>query len=432
MSPVSAGPERRAGLVLLCVLATLAGVAIGFVGGAFRWLLIEADHLRLELVTWSHAAGGPSWLLPILAAAAGAAIGRFFVVLVPLAGGSGIQDVEAVWRRQADPPPLSVVPARFFGGLIAIGSGLVLGREGPTVHMGAAFGAEAGRRVKVHPDDIRLLQASLAGAGLAVAFNAPVGGALFALEEVTKSARLRLVLTTAISCVVAVGCSRVVLGNHPDFVVAQPEPPGLALLLVFLVFGGLTGFVGIAYNKLVTGFLALTDRLRRVHPIARAAVIGALVGLALILDPLTVGGGDDVTQLLVGGGDLLIPAVLGYFVIRFVAGPLSYAAGTPGGLFAPLLALGALWGVLVHSVVVIVLPAVGPSAVSFAVVGMTAFFAATVRAPFTGIVLISEMTAVATLTAPMLAACFAATLVPTVLKNPPVYDSLRERMLRGS
>lgn len=122
--------------------------------------------------------------------------------------------------------------------------------------------------------------------------------------------------------------------------------------------------------------------------------------------------------------------MLGFFLIRFVAGPLSYAAGTPGGLFAPLLALGALWGVGFHAVTVLV-PGVGMSPIPFALVGMAAFFAATVRAPFTGIVLVTEMTAVATLTVPMLAACFAATLAATLLRNPPIYDSLRHRMLRA-
>jgi CIC family chloride channel protein len=158
-------------------------------------------------------------------------------------------------------------------------------------------------------------------------------------------------------------------------------------------------------------------------------VLGALVGLALYLSPFTVGGGDVLTQqLLTGGSGMVVPAALGYFLIRFVTGPLSYAAGTPGGLFAPLLALGALWGVLGHAAVA-GLPGVGASPIPFALVGMAAFFAATVRAPFTGIVLVVEMTAIATGTVRMLAACFAATLTATLLRNPPVYDSLRDRML---
>lgn len=419
----------RTGLVVLSLLAAVAGVAIGFVGGAFRWLLEQATRLRVDVADWAEAAGGPSWLVPVLIAAAGAAIARALVTLVPLAGGSGIQHVEAVWRKEADPPPLRVLPARFFGGLIAIGSGLVLGREGPTVHMGAALGAAAGVRARVPADDVRVLQAALAGAGLAVAFNAPVGGALFVLEEVTRTARLRLVLTTSIACAVAVGCARLIVGDDPDFVVAPQEPAGLPMIVLFVLFGLLTGVVGVAYNRLVTGALTAADRLHRVPPTVRAAVIGAFVGLALYVSPFTAGGGDLLTQqLLTGGSTMLVPALLGYFLIRFVTGPLSYAAGTPGGLFAPLLALGALWGGLFHAGAVL-LPGVGASPVPFVLVGMAAFFAATVRAPFTGIVLIVEMTGIATVTVPMLAACFAATLGATLLRNPPIYDSLRERML---
>lgn len=419
----------RTGLMVLSLLAAVAGVAIGFVGGAFRWLLEQATRLRVDVADWAEAACGPSWLVPVLIAAAGAAIARALVTLVPLAGGSGIQHVEAVWRKEADPPPLRVLPARFFGGLIAIGSGLVLGREGPTVHMGAALGAAAGVRARVPADDVRVLQAALAGAGLAVAFNAPVGGALFVLEEVTRTARLRLVLTTSIACAVAVGCARLIVGDDPDFVVAPQEPAGLPMIVLFVLFGLLTGVVGVAYNRLVTGALTAADRLHRVPPTVRAAVIGAFVGLALYVSPFTVGGGDLLTQqLLTDGSTMLVPALLGYFLIRFVTGPLSYAAGTPGGLFAPLLALGALWGGLFHAGAVL-LPGVGASPVPFVLVGMAAFFAATVRAPFTGIVLIVEMTGIATVTVPMLAACFAATLGATLLRNPPIYDSLRERML---
>lgn len=367
--------------------------------------------------------------------AAGAGICRSLVKLAPLAGGSGVQHVEAVWRDESEPPTWRVVPVRFFGGLIAIESGLVLGREGPTVHMGRRSGPGWAGQAKVGRDDVRLLQAALAGAGLAVALNAPVGGALFVLEEVTKSAKLRLVLATAVACAVGVAGSRVVLGDHPDFAVAQQPSAGLAMLMLYLVFGLLTGLLGIGCNELVTGLLAITDRMRRLGPVGRAGVIGALVGLALYVSPLSVGGGDPLTQLLLSGnggpGALVVGSLVGYVLIRFLVGPRSYAAGAPGGLFAPLLALGALWGALFHAAVFAVLPAIGASPIPLALVGMTAFFAATVRAPFTGIVLIIEMTAVAKLTVHMLAAYFAATLVPTLLKNPPVYDSLRERMLRG-
>lgn len=417
-------------LWLLCVLAVVAGGVTGFLGGAFRWCLERADVWRADLVAWVHDTGTPYWVLPIAVAAIGAATARLIVTWVPLAGGSGIQHVEAVWRGEAEAAPLRVLPAKFVGGVLAIGSGLVLGREGPTVQMGAVVGAETARRARLSGSDVRLFQTALAGAGLAVAFNAPIGGALFVFEEVTRAFTTRLVLGTLLSCAVAVGCSRVILGDRPDFAVAAIDPPSVFALAVFIAFGMITGLLGALYNRLVAGFLALAQRIRRVGPVPIAAGIGALVGFALLTDARMVGGGDVLTQVLLGGSAVALPALVGYMAVRFIAGPLSYAAGTPGGLFAPLLALGAVWGVLAHGLLSTFAPGLGISVPEgFAIVGMAALFAASVRAPFTGLVLVVEMTATTSLTVPMLAATAAATLVANLVRSAPIYDTLRERML---
>ena len=130
------------------------------------------------------------------AAAAGATLAALIVRWEPLAAGSGIQHVEAVFLGEAQPPLIRLLPAKFVGGVLSMGSGLVLGREGPTVHMGAAIGAEAARRARLPDSEVRMMQTALGGAGLAVAFNAPIGGVLFTLEEVTKSFRVKTVLAT--------------------------------------------------------------------------------------------------------------------------------------------------------------------------------------------------------------------------------------------
>lgn len=193
----------------------------------------------------------------------------------------------------------------------------------------------------------------------------------------------------------------------------------------------LTGLVGVLYNRVVMRMLYTADGMRRLSPVARATLIGAIVGALLYVDPNLVGGGDSLTQDLITGMSLSVWGLLGFFAVRFLMGPLSYAAGTPGGLFAPLLALGALWGALVHSVAGPLLGEVADSRLPLALVGMTALFAATVRAPVTGIVLIVEMTAITSLTVPMLAACACAVLTATLLRSAPIYDSLRERMLNA-
>ncbi|MBS1690966.1 MAG: ClC family H(+)/Cl(-) exchange transporter [Actinobacteria bacterium] len=418
------------GSIAVFLTAVVAGAAIGFIGGAFRWCLETADRVRLDLVGWAHGLPGPGWLVPIAAAAAGATLAALIVRWVPLAAGSGIQHVEAVYRGDARPPLLILLPAKFVGGVLSIGSGLVLGREGPTVHMGAAIGAEAARRARLSDPDVRMMQTVVGGAGLAVAFNAPIGGTLFALEEVTKSFRLHTVLATLFSAAAAVGCMRLILGNEPDFVVEQIGAPALAWLPVFVVFGLLTGCLGAVYNRLVLWFLDHVTGARRIPAMAKAAAIGAVIGLAMFVYPLAVGGGDTLTQLILSGHHIVLPVVVGYLVVRLIAGPLSYSAAVPGGLFAPLLAVGALWGLLFVGGLDAVWPGDATSlAIPMALVGMAAFFGATVRAPVTGIVIVIEMTATTAVAIPMLAATAAAVFAAEVLRSPPIYESLRERML---
>lgn len=423
-------PGALSSLVVLGALAIVAGAASGFVGGAFRWTLTQAAEFRDVLSTWAHTVPF-GWLVVVAFGMAGAAVAAGVVMLTPRSAGSGIQDVEAVYRGEMSEPPLSVIPARFIGGVASIGSGMVLGREGPTVHMGAAFGVAAARAAKLPADDARILQTALSGAGLAVAFNAPVGGAVFVLEEVAKSASYRLIIPTVLGVGAAIACARVIIGEQPDFAVHDIANPPLFTLPMFLVFGVLLGLAGALYNVLVVGMLRRTKRIRRVSPVVTAALIGALIGAALYVDPLAVGGGDALAQLLLAGQTLGVPILLLYLVVRFVAGPLSYAAGTPGGLFAPMLALGALAGTLFGQFTQLLAPTLDSDfVIAMAIVGMSTMFAAVVRSPLTGIVLIIEMTAITTVTVPMLLAAGAAVVTAMLVRSPPVYDSLRELMLQ--
>jgi chloride channel protein, CIC family len=304
-----------------------------------------------------------------------------------------------------------------------------LGREGPTVHMGAAIGAESARRARLPDSEVRMMQTALGGAGLAVAFNAPIGGALFTLEEVTKSFSVKTVLATLFSAVAAVACSRLILGNHADFAVEPIAAPALAWLPLFVVFGALTGCVGAGYNALVLWFLDHVGAIQRVPTLAKAPVIGAIIGFAMFVYPRAVGGGEDLTQHILGGQHLALTVVVGLLAVRFVAGPLSYSAAVPGGLFAPLLAVGALWGLLFAGCFDALWPGDATQlAIPMALVGMAAFFGATVRAPITGMVVVTEMTATTATLVPMMAATAAAVLTAYLVRSPPIYDSLRERM----
>jgi CIC family chloride channel protein len=184
---------------------------------------------------------------------------------------------------------------------------------------------------------------------------------------------------------------------------------------------------GVVYNRVLLATLSAVERLR-LSPENKAAMIGAMVGALAWFAPGLVGGGDAFTQVAISGSQdvFFLPFVL---ALRFALGAGSYSSGTPGGIFAPLLALGALAGLFFGVVCGLLLPGLDIQPQAFAIVGMTALFTAVVRAPLTGIVLVTEMTGAVFLLLPMLAACFLAMLAPTLLNDPPIYHSLRERLI---
>jgi len=416
-------------LIRVSTASILAGTCIGLVGGAFRYCLIAADELRGALIVWGHARPYIGWLAPMALGLVGAALARFLVVrFSPTAEGSGVQRVEAVFSGDASLTPLSVVPVKFFGGVIAIGSGLALGREGPTVQMGASLGRLISRLVLTEDHDIRVIEAAGAGAGLAVAFNAPIGGSIFVFEELTSSFTPWLLGATLAAASLAVWIMRLMLGDALDFTVQQVSLIQAWKIAPFLALGALMGVVGALYNAATVGLLRFADRLPKLSSINRAAIIGAAVGLVAWFAPALVGGGDNLTQAILSdhyatGGLVVV------FLGRFLIGPWSYAAGAPGGLFAPLLVLGASSGALLCGALNHSMPLLHLSPVACAVVGMAAIFSASVRAPLTGIVLTVEMTGRGDLTLALLGASLVAMVIAMLLRSEPIYVTLKRRML---
>ena len=258
-------------LVRLAVLAAVGGVATGLVGGAFRRLLVSADGLRGELLRWATAGTPVRAVIPLVLAAAFVATARYLVRRVPEAAGSGVQHVEAFIRDEVAAAPTRVVPVKFVGGLLALGSGMVLGREGPTVQMGATIGDELARRARLTPHDARTLAVSLAGAGLGVAFSAPLGGAMFVFEEVARAFRTRLVVATLVGTASAVMVARWVTGGAAVLPVGRVEAGPAWVLAVYAVLGLLLGVLGVAYNRVVVLLLEVVDRVRGVAPEVKAA-----------------------------------------------------------------------------------------------------------------------------------------------------------------
>jgi CIC family chloride channel protein len=422
--------DRHGSLLLLAFLALLVGVAAGLLGTLFRLCLERAERWRDTLIDWAHGHDLAGLLFVTAAGAVATAAAAWLVCrYAPFASGSGIPHVEAVLHGQLPQAPFWLIPVKFAGGVLAIGSGLALGREGPSVQMGASAAHRIGQVFRRHWADCRILLAAGAGAGLATAFNAPLAGAIFVLEELLRRYDARTTIATFGASGSALAVARLFLSEKPDFQVGPLPYPNFGTVPVYLALGLLAGLLGVAYNRTLLGTLAAADRLRRWPVELRAAAVGAAVALIAWFGPGLVGGGDAITQgVLVGGAALGTVALV--FLLRFGLGAVSYAAKTPGGLFAPLLVLGAQGGLLFGALCNHWFPTVIPNPVAVAVVGMAAFFTAVVRAPQTGILLIIEMTGSFTQLLPLLGASFTAMLVPTLLNDPPIYDSLLDRTLR--
>jgi CIC family chloride channel protein len=271
-----------------------------------------------------------------------------------------------------------------------------------------------------------VLLASGAGAGLAAAFNAPVAGAVFVLEELVRQFELHIAIAALGASATAIFVSQAILGTAPDFHVEElafAEPRACA---VYFVFGAIAGAAGVLYCKLLLGGMSLAEKIDRLAPGSTAILVGALVGVLAWFAPNLVGGGEQLTQQSLLGTQPLAALCL-VFLLRFGLATASYATTTPGGIFAPLLVLGAQLGLICGQIAKLAFTGLYLQPVAFALVGMAALFTAIVRAPLTGIVLVTEMTSDATLLLPMLAASFSAMILPTLARVPPIYDSLRDR-----
>ncbi len=416
-------------LLALVALALVVGAATGLVGAAFRASLDGADRFRNTLIASQRGEPIAGFLLVVSVCAAATLIAAWLVRRFSrYASGSGLPHVEAVLRGLLPPAPYGLAPVKFAGGLLAIGSGLALGREGPSVQMGAGIANFVGRTCRLPWADRRTLCAAAAGAGLATAFNAPIAGAAFVLEELVQRFELRVTMAALAASAAAIGVSRALLGDAPDFDVAALPTVGAKALPLFFLLGAGSALIAVAYNRTLLATLSVVERVPL--PVeARAGFIGAAVGALAWFGPGLVGGGDAITQSALSGGPRLEIVAL-IFLLRFGLGAISYAAATPGGLFAPLLVLGAQSGLLFGGACRWAIPTLNVPIESFALVGMAAFFTGVVRAPLTGIVLAGEMTGNVNLFHPMLGACAMAMLVPALLRNAPIYDSLRDDLLR--
>ena len=424
-SPVSAA-TTAAPRFWAAVLA--AGVLVGGLSVAFHAGLNVALQQREQFTAWLKPLGLPGALL--LAAVCAVAVGLAVWMprrFAPQAAGSGIQHIEGVVRDQLPLWPLSVVWVKFVGGVLGIGGGLVLGREGPTVQMGASLAHELGARCRLPEAARRILLVAGAGAGLAGAFNAPLAGTLLVIEEFRCELSPAIYLGTLLASVASDQCVRLCLGAVAELRLPG-ELPSLSFVLVPVgVVGLLSGVLAAGFNAAVLQALALVERWRRRVPaVVLGAAMGAVLGGVAWFVP-TLPGGGVVFAANVLDGRVPVASALWLLPLSFGLTVGSYAVGAPGGIFAPLLVLGALTGLALHGACAALFPSWATSMPTLAAAGMAGLFAGIVRAPLTGVVLLIEMTASYALVLPLVVASLTAYAVAAVLGSRPLYESLLER-----
>lgn len=419
---------------LLRLAALLTGIAIGLLGTAFRIAADQGYAAFVLLLAGEHVGPLPGWLAGALAGAALVSAAVFLTRrFAPEAAGSGIQEIEGTLAGAR--PPLRwrrLLPVKFFGGILAMTSGLVLGREGPTIHLGGCAGEALAARMAPRREDADVLVGAGAAAGLAVAFGAPLGGFLFALEELRRELRLTVssahcVLLATLAASLVCFLLRGPVRSLPIPLVAQA---GLVDLGLCVPFAMLVGGCGVLFNAALIGSLdALRALVRRCGWLVPALVTGAGIGLLVWAWPDVTGGGEALVVRL-----LEAPRGLGLLLLLLLARGLvfnaAYATGTPGGIFAPQLAFGALLGLLYAGSVEVIAPGLIDEPGRYAVAGMAALLTATVRAPLTALALVVEMTGSYPLILMALLSVVVADLAATAVRGRPIYEVLLERTLR--
>ncbi|RJX67144.1 H(+)/Cl(-) exchange transporter ClcA [Vibrio sinensis] len=423
--------------ISVMLMALVVGVLAGLIGTYFE----HAVHFVSETRTvWLKSEIGsvlPLWLAAFLSSAILAFIGYYLVHrFAPEAAGSGIPEIEGAMDGIRPVRWWRVIPVKFFGGLGTLGAGMVLGREGPTVQMGGAIGRMITDIFRVKNDDTRhSLLASGAAAGLAAAFNAPLAGIMFVVEEMRPQFRYSLISIRAV--IIAAVASNIVFrminGQSAVITMPQYQSPPLESLWMFLLLGILFGVFGVIFNRLVTiaqDFFARVHRNDRKRYLLTGSMIGGCFGLMLLYMPEITGGGialiPNITNGGYGAGLLLL-----LFLARIATTLICFGSGAPGGIFAPMLALGTLFGYAFGLIAQGFFPEVGIDPGMFAIAGMGALFAATVRAPITGILLVIEMTNNYYLILPLIITSLGAVIFAQIFGGQPIYSQLLHRTLKN-
>lgn len=425
--------DKAAVIVLLCsvIVGTLAGVFGALFNKAVTWIVNfrTASVAEVSVSLWVS--------IPLMFVISGllAMFGYLMVQRVaPEAGGSGIPEIEGSLQNLRPVRWWRVLPAKLLGGIGTLGSGMVLGREGPTVQMGANAGQMVHDVFKLNnPQSRHTLLATGAAAGLAAAFNAPLAGILLIIEEMREEFRYNLISIKAvfIGVIMSTVMVRYMDGNKPLLQVVEYVSAPMNTYWLYLVLGICFGLVGVLFNYFIlrvqSGFQTFNAGGKH-RFILMGGLVGGVIGAVGVVYPSISGDGFHlIDRISTGQFSLALLALIFFF--RFITSVVSFSSGAPGGIFSPLLALGTLFGTAFGLAAVELFPHYDLQAGSFAVAGMAALFAATVRAPLTGIVLVLEITGNYLLILPIVITCLGATMMAHLIGGKPLYSQLLERIL---
>jgi len=415
-------PQRWAALVkqreeqVFLLLTLLIGALVGLTVVAFI-VLTERFGARIDATV---AAAWRRLVVPIVGSLS---MGFLLYKYFPDARGSGVPQTKAALFARGGRISLRTVFGKFFCTSATLASGIPLGREGPSVQVGAGIASVLGRVLGLRPEKVKALIPVGAAAAVAAAFNTPLAAVLFALEEVVGDLHAPVLGSVVLASATSWAVLRLLLGNDPLFKVPQYQLVSPAEFLIYAVLGLLGGLLSVAFTKSLLELRERFVRLPRKTMCFQPAVGGVVVGIMGWFVPQTLGVGySHVGQVLNGGMALRLMVLL--LVLKLIGVVVSYASGNAGGIFGPALFLGAMLGGAVGSIAHNLFPGHVATAGAYALVGMGTAFAGIVRAPMTSVVMIFETTRDYAVIVPLMISNLVSFFVSSRFQRQPIYELL--------
>lgn len=337
--------------------------------------------------------------------------------------GSGVPQTKAAFHLQGGAIPLRVPLGKFLMGVLCVGSGHSMGREGPSVQIGAGLASVIGRWIGLPPHRVRELVPVGAAGALAAAFNTPVAAVIFALEELIGDLNAPLIGSTVVASVAAVMVERSILGNEPLFHVPTYQLVHPAELVAYAALGVVGGLLSLLFCRTLLSVRRRTLTFSPTRKMLLPAFGGALIGVLIIFVPEVMGVGYEYIGQALNGG-MVLQTLLLLCVVKMVATLVSYTTGNAGGIFAPSLYIGAMAGGAVGTMTRLVAPFPTADPGAYALVGMGALFAGIIRAPMTSVFMIFEITQDYQILVPLMVANLLSYLISRRFQPLPVYHAL--------